>query len=434
MRLIINQSDFQDIIDCVILAVSNKPTDPILGNILICCSEDGTITTTATNLNLTITAKTIGNVENTGIIALPAKLLKDSISNMKGVIEIEYTDNNCNIKHKSGQHKFACGEAEKFPALPLVENTVEFELPAKKLKSALEASLFCASSDEIKLVLTGVNFQLQNNNLEIAATNGHKLSFLSGLVETEVSNISFTVPVKSLVEIDKILVNVDDNSICQILVGENIIEFKLPNINIYSRLLEGDYPKIKQLIPQKFQHEFTVGTKEFEDTLKRILHLAERKNKIAKILWDYSRKEATIHTKVSDIGEAEEIIEFSPMNSGNNNFAIGVNIDYLLDGLKHVETDKLLFRANTKTSPIVITPIGGLLNQLFLVMPVELKDDYHPIVNEVKDDETIAPNPTADKAPEAETVTTSAEKQLASVTKKASKPHSRGKKLKEKMV
>jgi DNA polymerase III subunit beta len=376
MKFIIEKSEIQQIVDCVILAVSSKPTHPILGNILITADDDGSITAIATNLNLTIAMTTTGNVEIPGNITLPAKLLSESISNMKGVLEIETNTQNCTIKHNNGQCRLVGNKSDDFPTFPETESPTEINLPAKKLQAALEGCLYCATNDETKLVLTGINFDIHNNKWQLASTNGHKLGLVTGTIDNEYPEaICFTVPGKSLAELNKILATCEDNSICNILVTDKIISFNLPNIKVSSRLLEGDYPKINSLIPRSFEHEFVLERKAFESALKRVSHLAERKQKIVKIFWETKESQATLYTEAADIGDAVDSVMMKALpGSSKANIRIGLNIDYALEGLKHISTSSILVRCNKPTQPVIICPVGGLLNQLYLIMPIEIKD------------------------------------------------------------
>jgi DNA polymerase III subunit beta len=381
MKLSIEQSKLAELLETAFKAVSPKPTDPILGLILLVADENGTVSATGTNLNLTIQAKTRGNVEIPGSAALPAKLLVDTVSNVKGEIDLFVENQSCIITHSSGKCRLIGGKPEEFPILPETENPIEINLAAKKLQAALEGTLYCATSDETKLVLTGVNFQINNNQWQAASTDSHKLALVTGTLDSEYSKpIGFTVPSKSLTELNKILSDCADNSICNILLDNKTIDFNLPNIKVVSRLLEGDYPKINSLIPRSFKYEFTLERKGFESALKRIMHLAERKQKIVKIFWELAELQATLYTEATDIGDAVDsvVVKVLP-GSSQENIGIGLNIDYALEGLKHISTDEILVRCNKPTQPVIICPVGGLLNQLVLVMPVEIKEGFEKI-------------------------------------------------------
>ncbi|MBW4505516.1 MAG: DNA polymerase III subunit beta [Scytonematopsis contorta HA4267-MV1] len=387
MKLIIEQSKLADIIRASYLAVSPRPTHPILGNILITAKTDGTVEAIATNCNLTIQITTCAAVEIPGSIALPAKLLNDTVANISGEIEIETKNHNCTIVHRSGKCRLVGANPEDFSAFPETKNPIEVRIPAKKLQIALEGCLYCASSDETKLVLTGVNFDIHRNKWQLASTNGHKLGLVTGTLDNEHPEaINFTVPSKSLTELNKIIATCEDNTICSILISQSHVEFSFPNVKVSSRLLEGDYPKINQLIPRSFEYEFTLEAKGFESALKRVSHLAERKQKIVKLLWNIKESQATLHTEATDIGEAFDSIKMKSLpGSGKNDIALGLNIDYALEGLKHISTSEILVRCNKPSHPVIICPVGGLLNQLYLVMPIQIKGEFRKHEDEAEE-------------------------------------------------
>ncbi|MBD2337351.1 DNA polymerase III subunit beta [Calothrix sp. FACHB-156] len=395
MKLTIEQSKLAEILETAYLAISPKPTDPILGNILLIANEDGIVSATGTNLNLTIHTTTTANVETSGQVALPAKLLTDTINNVRGEITLEVENQACIITHNSGKCRLIGGKPDEFPTLPKGENPIEVNLSAKKLQAALEGTLYCTNGDETKLVLTGVNFTIDTNKWQAASTNGHKLALVTGILDSEYSDpIDFTVPGKSLSELNKILSQSADTSVCNILLSNKTIEFSLPNTKVISRLLEGEYPKINSLIPRTFEYEFTLERKGFESALKRVSYLAERKQKVVKILWELEATQATLYTEATDIGDAVDSVLMKPATSHSENISIGLNIDYLLEGLKHISTDEIVVRCNKPTQPVIICPMGGLLNQLYLVMPVEIKQGF-------ENKSTPSKTTTAEKTPEA---------------------------------
>ncbi|WP_235526693.1 DNA polymerase III subunit beta [Nostoc piscinale] len=296
---------------------------------------------------------------------------------------LEVENQACIITHNSGKCRLIGGKPDEFPTLPKGENPIEVNLSAKKLQAALEGTLYCTNGDETKLVLTGVNFKIDTNKWQAASTNGHKLALVTGTLDSEYSEpIDFTVPGKSLGELNKILSQSADTSVCNILLSNKTIEFSLPNTKVISRLLEGEYPKINSLIPKTFEYEFTLERKGFESALKRVSYLAERKQKVVKILWELEATQATLYTEATDIGDAVDSVLMKPATSHSENISIGLNIDYLLEGLKHISTDEIVVRCNKPTQPVIICPMGGLLNQLYLVMPVEIKQGFEKINNQ----------------------------------------------------
>ncbi|NEU75325.1 DNA polymerase III subunit beta [Hassallia byssoidea VB512170] len=379
MKLIITQSVLAELLETAKNGISTKPIDPILGSLLIEASDSGRLTVIGTDLNVSIKTTAITNIIRSGVVALNAKLLVDTVNNLgSGELDIEVSDRACVISHSTGKCRIIGGNPEDFPSIPETENPTEISIPSKKLQAALEACLYCSSADETKLILTGVHFQLQGENWSCASTDGHRLAFVSSKLERNYEPLSFTVPRRSLTELGKILATTAENNSCTLKVANNTIQFILPNAELTSRLLEGEFPRINNLIPRSFANELIVERKGMEIILKRISHFAEKKHKIVKILWEVNDQQATLMTGNTDIGDAVDSLLMKTQTSIGENIGIGVNSSYLQEALKHISTDEILFRFNKPLQPVIISPVGGLLDQLTLIMPVDVQDFDKP--------------------------------------------------------
>lgn len=376
MKLTIAQSAFAELIETAKNGVATKPVDPILSALFIEASNQGKLTIVGTDLGISIKTAAVANIQEEGTVALNAKLLADTVTNLpSGELEIEVNERTCTITHSTGNCRIIGGNPEDFPSIPESKEPIEISIPSKKLESALQASLYCSSIDETKFILTGVHFQINSENLTCASTDGHRLAFVSSKLDIndELEPIKFTVPRRSLIELETILRTTTENSSCTIKVGNNTIQFILPNAEITSRLLEGEYPHIQNIIPRSFANELIVERKGIEAILKRISHFADKRNKIVKILWEVDKQTATLMTGESDIGDAVDSIAINKVLAGaSNDIAIGLNSGYLLEALKHIPTDEVVFRFNNCLQPIILSPVGGLIDQLALVMPIDI--------------------------------------------------------------
>lgn len=385
MKFAISQKDLTDTLCLVSSAVPNKPHHPILNNILLIADkQEQHILVTAFDFSLGIRVQCKSKIEIEGKVALPAKLFTQVISSLpKQEITLEIVDNAAIIAHSSGKCRIQTVSPQEFPSLPEIEGK-NITLPAIKLLQALEATLFAASHDENKQVLAGVHFQFTKSSWEAAATDGHRLAVASGTIETDkqltenaqsepsLDAVEITIPQQTLTELQKILGSVGDNSECTISIDNGIAVFTLPNIQITTRLLEGDYPKYSSLIPQQFQYQFTIDRKLFDNAIKRVGIVADQRNKIVKITCDYKHQQATLSTDSSDIGGAVESLNIKPQGDYQQKLVIAFNIKYVDQALKFIPTNEVLINVNQPTTPVIITPVDGILNQLILVMPVEL--------------------------------------------------------------
>ncbi len=379
MKLTTTQSVLAELLETAKNGIATRPVDPILGSLLIEASDEGRLTVIGTDLNVSIKTTAVTNIKQAGVVALNAKLLADTVNNLgSGELDIEVSDRACVISHSTGKCRIVGGNPEDFPSIPETENPTEISIPSKKLQAALEACLYCSSADETKLILTGVHFQLRGENWTCVSTDGHRLAFVSSKLEGNYEPLSFTVPRRSLTELGKILSSTAENSSCTLKVGNNAIQFILPNAELTSRLLEGEFPRSNNLIPRSFANEIIVERKGMEIILKRISHFAEKKHKIVKILWEVNGQQATLMTGNTDIGDAVDSLLIKTQTSIGENIGIGLNSSYLQEALKHISTDEIIFRFNKPLQPVIISPIGGLLDQLTLIMPVDVQDFDKP--------------------------------------------------------
>jgi DNA polymerase-3 subunit beta len=400
MKFTISQKELADTLATVSYAVPNKPHHPILNNILLVADKhEQQILVTAFDLSLGIRVQCKSRIELEGKIALPAKLFTQVISSLpKQDITLEIVDNAAIITHSCGKCRIQTVSPQEFPSLPEIEGE-NITLPAIKLLQALEATLFAASNDENKQVLAGVHFQFTNSSWEAAATDGHRLAVVSGTIETDEqltetsqneadsNTVEITIPQPTLIELQKILGTVGDSSECTISIDNSIAVFTLPTIQITTRLLEGDYPKYSALIPQQFQHQFIVDRKLLDHALKRVGIVADQKNKIVKIICDYQHQQATLSTESSDIAGAVESLNIKPQDGYQQQLVMGFNIKYLEQALKFLPTNEVLIHINQTTTPVVITPVDGILNQLILIMPVQLINNNSTAMKEDASDD-----------------------------------------------
>ncbi|MCY7391983.1 MAG: DNA polymerase III subunit beta, partial [Leptolyngbyaceae cyanobacterium CAN_BIN12] len=152
-------------------------------------------------------------------------------------------------------------------------------------------------------------------------------------------------------------------------LDRNQVVFEWVDQRLTSRLLEGQYPNYRQLIPRQFTHQTTVDRRLFLSSLERIAVLADQKNNIVKLSVDTTNQAMSLSVDAPDVGSGEETI---PAQITGEDMAIAFNVKYLLDGLKALNTTEIQLQFNTPTSPAILTPLGGL-KMTYLVMPVQVR-------------------------------------------------------------
>ncbi|NDJ18271.1 DNA polymerase III subunit beta [Myxacorys almedinensis] len=379
MKLVCAQNHLNAHLSLVGRAVASRPTHPVLANVLLSAdAETQQIKLSAFDLSLGIQTSFPAQVEEGGALTLPAKLLSDIVSRLpEGDITLDSGSDNHYLTHltcASGQYQVRGMGAEEFPELPTIEDGERTQLSAEALIDGLRGSLFAASADETKQVLTGVHVSVQADGLEFAATDGHRLAVVQTVDQDDApgaktqSSFDVTVPAKALQELMKMLDRQGSNSV-DVQFDQGQVVFEWTDQRITSRLLEGQYPNYRQLVPRQFAHQVSLDRRLLLSSLERISVLADQKNNIVKMTLDQTSQQVTLAVDAQDVGSGRESM---PAQITGDSIDIAFNVRYLMDGLKAINTTEVQIQLNTPTSPAVLSPIGSL-KMTYLVMPVQVR-------------------------------------------------------------
>ena len=368
MKLTIDSKELKAHLSTVIRAIPARPTHSILSNIYLETTEKE-LTLIATDLSLGIRDHIEASVEQTGSITVPAKLFYDIVSRLEGEVSIELEEVTLQIKSKSGKYKIQGIDPEDYPALPVIKGEL-IAIPASALLAGLKGTLFATSADDSKQVLGGVHLKSNSGHLEFAATDGHRLAVIG--VETEAADLEMTIPAKALQEVERMVSKLDDNSEVRLQFNESQIVVEIGYQRLTSRRLEGVYPAYQQLIPSQFTSQVNINRKNFISALERVAVLAVQKNNIIKCFIDSTTQQIKISIEASEVGGASETIE-SQITAAED-LELALNVKYLLEGLKTFNSTEVLLQINQPTSPVILSPIGGI-KTTYLIMPVQIREN-----------------------------------------------------------
>ena len=393
MKLVCTQSDLSTNLSLTSRAVPSRPTHPVLANVLLHAdAETNQVSLTAFDLSLGIRTSFTAEVLESGTIALPAKLLNDITSRLNdGEITLEEEATSVDdaggegfivtLTPESGRYQLRAMGAEEFPELPTIQDSQALYLSAEALIEGLRGSLFATSADETKQVLTGVHLKVQQDTLEFAATDGHRLAVVEstnvspeGAPESEdnaASELEVTVPAKALRELEKMLAHSSSSEEAVALYfDQGQIVFEWQHQRLTSRTLEGQYPSYRQLIPASFERDLALDRKQFLSALERIAVFADQKNNVVKVSIDSAADEITLSVESQDIGSGRESI---PAQISGEDIDIAFNIKYLMEGLKALPATEIVMQLNSSLTPVIFSPSGGL-KMTYLAMPVQLRE------------------------------------------------------------
>ncbi|MFO7141099.1 DNA polymerase III subunit beta [Arthrospira sp. PCC 8006] len=392
MRLIVEQEQLSSNLSLVSRAIPSRPSHPILSNILVKADADTQqLSLTAFDLSMGINASFPAQVQQGGVLTLPAKLLNDIVSRLPGGdIEVndEDTEAVVTLTSSSGRYQVRGMVAEEYPDLPSVQGEHSIQLAADSLLEGLKGTLFATSPDETKQVLAGVNLKVGKDTLCFASTDGHRLAVVK--VENvrdpnseEQEDLEITIPARALREVERMIVSAnsgrhstatEEEATTPLMVtlgfDDTQVVFDVGTRRLNSRKLEGAYPAYEQLIPNKFLSQVNVERRTLLGALERIGVLASQKNDIVKCIIDEVNQQISLSVEAADVGNA---LESMPAQiSGEEPKELAFNVKYLMDGLKVLNSSEIQIQLNAASTPVIINPLGGL-KMTYLVMPIQLR-------------------------------------------------------------
>ncbi len=383
MNLVCAQNDLSAKLSLLSRVVPSNPAHPVLANVLL-NAETGRLSLTVFDLSLGIQVWIPAQVEVTGSITLPARLLNDIVSRLpNSTIEINLEGLAVTLVCASGHYQMQGIAAAEFPSLPEIENVEPLVLPVAALLEGLQGSLFAASADETKQVLTGLHLKTHLDHLEFAATDGHRLAVTTSSYAVDLAGIDVTIPAKALRELERMLGRSTSDPeeptlALQFDPGQVLVELATDQgpDRLSCRLIEGQYPNYRQLIPQQFVWQVTVERQLLLGALERIAVLAAQKNNIVKIKVDPDPQHIALSAEAPQFGSGEESLPAQISNSADDALKpleIAFNVKYLMEGLKAMVSSEVQLQFNTEVTPAVLSPLSGR-KMTSLIMPIQVRN------------------------------------------------------------
>ena len=347
--------------------VSTRTTLPILSNVLI-RAEGSHVEFTATDLDVTVACKVEAKVVKPGATTLPVKKLFGIVRELQGEIEIETDEKNLSsIRSGSSFFKIHGLAADEFPPLPKFKDDKKVSQPQENIRAMIRKTSFAVSTDESRYVLNGIFISLKEGKMTFVATDGRRLALVDEEVDiSEKSAGEFIVPAKAITELNRLL---QDKGDVELKFGENQASFALKNENGFSvllitKLIEGNYPNYRQVIPGEAKERIPVGREELVQSLRRAEIMTSEKANSVKLT--FGKNVLTITANSPEVGEARETMA---INYKGKELAIAFNPRYLIDPLNALTEDEVFIELIDELSPGVIKINGPFL---YVVMPMRL--------------------------------------------------------------
>ena len=347
--------------------VSTRTTLPILSNVLI-RAEGSHVEFTATDLDVTVACKVEAKVIKPGATTLPVKKLFGIVRELTGEIEIETDEKNLSsIRSGSSFFKIHGLAADEFPPLPKFKDDKKVSLPQENIRGMIRKTSFAVSTDESRYVLNGIFISLKEGKMTFVATDGRRLALVDEEVDiSEKSAGEFIVPAKAINELNRLL---QDKGDVELKFGENQASFALKSetgfsVLLITKLIEGNYPNYRQVIPGEAKERIGVGREELVQALRRAEIMTSEKANSVKLA--FGKNLLTITANSPEVGEARETMA---INYKGKELAIAFNPRYLIDPLNALTEDEIFIELIDELSPGVVKINGPFL---YVVMPMRL--------------------------------------------------------------
>lgn len=370
MKFTIEKSIILEGLSNVTRAISTKNVIPVLNGIKFELTNNG-LYLTASDSELTIKvlieSKEIKEISSLGGIIIQSKYILDIVRKMPSdLINFEvidglkikiYTDNN--------QYNLNCLDINDYPDVKLEENKDPIIINGEVFKTIINQTVFAISNQELRPILTGVNFKFTKDVLETVATDSYRLAKKNIKLASPVEkDVEIVIPGKNIMELERIIT---DESDIEMHIFNNKVLFKYKNINFQTNILSGNYPNTSNLIPSEFAYIVKVNKKDFNDAIDRAALLTQGKDKnIVKMTLENTKM--TINSYASEIGKVEEQLTIETNNK--ERLEISFSSKYMLEAIKTLGEEEILLLLNSDVKPLIIKSLTDE-SLIQLILPIK---------------------------------------------------------------
>lgn len=361
MKITVNQKNLKKALNLVEKVVSKNSSLPILNNILL-KTENGRLKVSATNLEIGINYIIGAKIEEVGQIAVPARIISDFIGNIIDDKVLLTTKNNIlSINSDRYKTQILGFDAKDFPIIPKIKSKPLAVIPTRLLKNSFMTVLDSVAVSETRPELAGVYVNFNNDKIVFAATDSFRLTEKS-VDFKNINKQNFIIPRNTVVELIRITGELEGD--LSFNTSDNQISLFNDDFEIVSRIVDGNYPDYRKIIPEKCVSRILVNKNDLDKTI-RIAGLFS--TNISDIKINCTEGNMAVLAKNSDKGEIETLIDASLKNEP---FEVSLNFHYLLDGLKILDTEKVIIEFTGQGSPLVIRPNDDKKDIVYLIMPL----------------------------------------------------------------
>ena len=363
LKVAIGKEALADRLSLVARGVSTRTAVLVLGGIRL-RAQDGRLELAATDMELSIRTTVDADVDGDGEVVVPGRLLLEIARAIpEGEVTIEQRADESSLLVSSGSyssrlHTYA---AEDFPRLPDLEAVQLHPVARESLLETISRVSRSASRDESRPVLTGILVRFEPGKVVMAATDSYRLAVKETPAEGPLPDLEAIIPARALQELVRIAAGADE---VQIGLLENHVVFGADGVWLTTRRIDGQFPNVRQLLPDQFEHEVVLPREELLEVVRRVSLMAQRNSPLR---LRFGAGELTVSAQTQDVGEARESL---PAPFAADPLEIGFNAEFLRDGLESVDSQTLRFKLISPLRPAVLE--GETDDYTYLIMPIRL--------------------------------------------------------------
>jgi DNA polymerase-3 subunit beta len=330
-------------------------------------------------MEISVQTSSPAEVEEEGRVVIPARIFNDIVRTLPAELErlsLEHEGSEGTVRLVAGQNEYrirAYG-ADDFPQLPGFEAREAFKISGELLVETVEKVARSYSRDETRPVLTGILISFEDSRVRMVTTDSYRLS----IKETELATTSFEgsveaiIPARAMQEVSRIFSGAHEEEEVEVALGQNQALFRIGDVLFGTRLIDGNFPEYKRLLPTTFEREISVRREELIGTLRRVNLFAQRQTPPTPVSLSFSEGSLEVIVRNGEVGEAHERLEAT----SEDEFLISFNPSYLLDGVSAIDTEMVVFKFNEPLKPGLIVPgarEGEAAEEpdfLYLIMPM----------------------------------------------------------------
>ncbi len=349
----------------VVNVVERRQTLPVLANFLIEATDEG-LRITGTDMEVELVARARAEVAQTGSITVPARKLVDICKALPEGVQINVQRNDDKLAIHAGRSRFTLSTlpATEFPSSDQAESLASYALNQGKLRWLVDKTSFAMAHQDVRHYLNGLLLEFRDGGVRAVATDGHRLALAEMSAEVSGEIRSLIVPRKGVMEMNRILDDVDEP--LNVVLGQGFLRVDRDNIVMTTKLIDGRFPDYEAVIPMATDQALVIGRAEFTHALQRAAILSNEKYRGVRLDLNDNSVRVVAHNP-----QQEEAVEELEAEHSFDNLKVGFNVNYLLDALGSIDGDKVRIALRDANSSCLVTAIDSE-DVRQVVMPLKL--------------------------------------------------------------